>query len=153
MTTFTNLFPSTGCIAFGQHNTINITTKETTMTSDIDITSRIWTDRFEAIKYEKRRSGKNGTVIGLELSAHFVFKRIFQEAWKHLSVSVVTANRCKLHTAKSLFKDMEGWDEYDAGIHIAFGRCLKYFVENNMLPLHCVNPHISGAKLYAVATT
>ena len=135
----TNLFPS-------------VTTKETTIPSEIDISARIRTDRFEAIKYEKR-SGKNGTVIGMQLSAHFVFERIFQDTWKHISVSVVTANRCKFHTAKSLFNDPEVWDGYDKGIHIAIGRCLKYFVENNMLPLHCVNPHISGAKLYAVATT
>ena len=149
MTTFTNLFPSTGCIAIGQHNTINITTKETTMTSDIDITSRIRTDRFEAIKYEKR-SGKNGTVTGMELSAHFVFLWTFHEAWIHISASVVTADRYKFHTAKSLFNDPEGWDGYDKSIRNAFGLCLKYFVENKMLPLHCVNPTASGAKLYMV---
>lgn len=119
------------------------------MTSEIDITAGIRTDLFDAIKYEIR-SGKNGSVIGLELSAHFVFWWIFQDAWKHLSASVVTADKCKLYTAKSLFKDMEGWNRYEKGIHIAFDCCLKYFVENNMLPLHCVNPTSCGTKSYEV---
>ncbi|SFC17613.1 hypothetical protein SAMN05216344_110125 [Polaromonas sp. OV174] len=120
-----------------------------TMKSEIDITARIRVDSFEAIKYEKR-PGKKGAVIGMQLGAHFVFRWIFEDAWKHISAGIATADRCKFHAAESLFNNPEVWDGYEAkGIHIAIGRCLAYFVRKEMLPLFCVNPYASN-KLYMV---
>ena len=121
-----------------------------TIKSEIDITAGIRADRFDVIKYEKR-PGKKGAVIGMQFGAHFVFKWIFEDAWKNISTGIATADRYKFHTVESLFNNPEVWDGYATkGIHIAIGRCLKYFVENKMLPLFCVNPHASSNKLYMV---
>lgn len=116
------------------------------MKSEINITTGIRVDRFEAIKYETRL-GKNGAVIGMQLGAHFVLKWIFQDAWKHISAGMATADRYDFHTAKSLFNDCEAWAGHERSTCIAIGRCLAYFVTEEMLPLHCVNPHASN-KLY-----
>lgn len=118
------------------------------MNSLTDITAGIRADRFEAIKYETR-PGKNGVVIGMQLAAHFVLRWIFQDAWKHISAGMATADRYKFHTAKSLFNDCEAWAGHERSTCIAIGRCLAYFVSKEMLPLHCVNPHASN-KLYVV---
>jgi len=120
------------------------------MTTETDIAARIRHDRFRAIQYEKR--GKKGATLGVELDGHFVFKWIFEDAWKYISAGVVTANRCKFHTSKDLFNNPEVWDGYGEkkkGIHIAIGRCLAYFVRQKFLPLSCVNPYASN-KLYMV---
>jgi len=109
-------------------------------------TPGIRTDLFAAIKYESRKC-KSGTVIGLELGGHFVFRWIFQEAWKHISAGIMTADRCKFHTAKSLFNDADAWAKFGAN---AIGRCLRYFVDHRMLPLSVVNPNETGSKLYAL---
>lgn len=119
------------------------------MKSAIDMTARIRADLFEAIKYEKRK-GRGGAVNGLELSAHFVFKWVFQDAWKHFSASIVTADRCKLHTAKDLFNDPTAWAGLERPIQIAIGRCLMYFADNKMLPLSCTNRNSLGSKYYQV---
>ena len=120
------------------------------MKFEIDITAGIRADRFEVIKFEKRLV-KKSAMIGMQLGAHFVFRWIFEDAWKHISAGIATADRNKFHTVESLFNNPEVWDGYlTKGIHLAIGRCLKYFVENKMLPLFCVNPHASSNKLYMV---
>lgn len=119
------------------------------MKYEIDIAAGIRADRFAAIAYDKL-PGKKGTVVGLQLGPHFVFKWIFLEAWNHISANIATANRSKFYKTESLFNDADVWAGFEIPIRIAIGRCLKYFVDNNMLPLFCVNPHATGAKLYMV---
>ena len=118
------------------------------MSTTINNKSRIRQDLLDAIKYENRQ-GKHGDAIGKQLGAHFVFKWIFQDTWRRVAASIDTANKCKFHTAESLFNDATAWAEYHKPIRIAIGRCLAYFVENEMLPLFCVNPHASN-KQYMV---
>ena len=121
-----------------------------TFKSEIDITAGIRVDLFDVIQYEKH-PGKKGAMIGMQLGAHFVFKWMFEDAWKNISAGIAKADRYKFHTVESLFNNPEVWGGYEAkGIHIAIGRCLKYFVENKMLPLFCVNPHATSSKLYMV---
>lgn len=105
-------------------------------------------DRFDAIQYE-RRPGKKGAVIGLQLGPHFVFRWIFQEAWKHISAGVLTVNKGDFHSSEALFNDAETWAGHDIGTRIAIGRCLVYFEKNKMLPVACVNPR-GNNKLYRV---
>lgn len=122
------------------------------MQNVIDTHHGIRHDLFAAIKFEKR-PGKNGGAIGLQLSPHFVFKWLVQEAWEHFATNIPNANRDKFLTSEDLFNDPTVWDGYDdetkKGIHIAIGRCLAYFVREKMLPLFCVKPHQSN-KLYVV---
>lgn len=116
------------------------------MTTEIDLTTSIRHDLFAEIRYEKR--GKKVAVIGLKLDGHFVFKWIFQDAWKYISAGIVNADRDKLHSTESLFNNPTAWESYGEkrkGTHIAIGRCLAYFVRRNMLPLERFNPHQTNA--------
>ena len=112
------------------------------------IISGVRDDLFIALKYETR-PGKRGTVIGRPLGQHFVFRWIFQESWQHFSASVETVNKGNFHSSEALFNDPERWAELKKSHHIAIGRCLAFFVREEMLPLACVNPHANN-KLYRV---
>lgn len=118
------------------------------MKSEIDIAACIRHDLFAAIKYENPQ-GKKGGVIGMQLGPHFVFRWIFQEAWKHISAGVLTVNKGDFHSSEALFNDAETWAGHDKATRIAIGRCLAYFVSDKMLPLACVKPYASN-KLYRV---
>lgn len=111
------------------------------MNIETEMTRGIRGDLFAAIKYEKR-SGRNGTVIGLLLGRHFVFKWLVVEAWTHFSTSIVTANRYRFHSSEDLFNDAQRWAELEKPFHIGIGRCLALFANerNRMLPVSCVNP-------------
>jgi hypothetical protein len=121
----------------------------TTTRTDEDVAAGIRHDLFKAIKFESR-SGNGGTMTGLQLGAHFVFKWIFQTAWDHFCARIPTASRCKMYTCEALFNDDETWSGYERGLHIAIGRCLMYFCEQAMLPVECANPRANGTKLYWV---
>src|SRR5665647_1640594 len=120
------------------------------MTTETKLTTGIRHDLFAAIPYEKR-SGPNGTVIGLQLGPHFVFKWLVVEAWEHFAASIATANKGKFHSSEDLFNDAQRWAELEKPLHIAIGRCLALFANerNRMLPVSCVNPHQSN-KLYGL---
>lgn len=107
-------------------------------------------DLFAAIRYETRK-GTKGTVIGLQLNGHFVFKWLVQEAWERVVASIRTASTCQFYSSEQLFNDAERWTALPRGFHIAIGRCLAYFADehNRMLPLECVNPWDNN-KLYRV---
>lgn len=118
------------------------------MTTETNALTGIRHDRFAAINYQTR-PGRKGVVIGLQLGPHFVFRWIFQEAWKHISAGVLTVNKGDFHSSEDLFNDDETWAGHDTATRIAFGRCLVYFVAHKMLPLQCVTLR-PGNKLYAV---
>lgn len=86
---------------------------------------------------------------GKHLGPHFVFAWIFELAWAKISIGLTKVNKYKFHSTQALFDDDETWLAYEKPIRIAFGRCLAYFVRNEMLPLACVNPDASN-KLYMV---
>lgn len=118
------------------------------MKSEIDIETHIRQDLFDAIRYEKRQNS-HGPATGLQLSAHFVFKWIFKDAWSHISVGVTKVNPYKYHSTKSLFNDAAAWEGHETSTRIALGRCLVYFVREGMLPLECGNPDANNL-IYAV---
>lgn len=118
------------------------------MTFDPNVPNGIRHDQFAAIRYQTR-PGRKGAVIGLQLGPHFVFRWIFQEAWKHISAGVLSVNKGTFHSSEALFADAKAWAEHDKVTHIAIGRCLAYFVAHKMLPLQCVTRR-PGNKLYGV---
>ena len=118
------------------------------MTSKDNIAAAIRHDLFATIAHEKRRSA-NGSVVGIELDGHFVFRWFVQEVWNHVCAGVTTANPYKFHSSKDLFNDPERWALMEKPFRIAAGRCVALFERDKMLPLECVNPGMSN-KLYAL---
>ncbi len=119
------------------------------MNSTIQKNLSIRQDLFDAIKFDGGRYPSKNRSTGKQLGAHFVFAWIFEEAWAKISIGLTKANKYKFHSTQALFDDDETWLTYEKPIRIAFGRCLAYFVENDMLPLACVNPWANN-KLYRV---
>jgi hypothetical protein len=115
------------------------------MTSKDNIAAAIRHDLFAATVYEKRRSA-NGSVVGIELGGHFVFRWFVQEVWNHFSAGVTTVSPCEFHSSEDLFNDPVRWADLEKPFHIAAGRCLAHFVRQKMLPLQCVNPDISNRR-------
>ena len=118
------------------------------MTTNSNIADDIRHDLFAAIAYANR-SGAKRAVTGIDLDGHFVFRWLVQEAWNHISASVMTASPYKFHTSEDLFNDPDRWAELEKPFRIAVGRCLAYFVRKKMLPLECANPW-GNNKLYTV---
>lgn len=102
----------------------------------------------ETIGFEARH-GRNGPCVGMQLGWHFVFKSIFEQAWRRISASIANADKSQLHTAQSLFRH-ENWRNLSFGYRIAIGRCLRYFVKLGWLPLMIANPNSTGTKKYLV---
>lgn len=118
------------------------------MTSNSNIAAAIRHDLFAAIPYEKRRSA-NGSVVGIELDGHFVFRWFVLEVWNHVCAGVTTVSPYRFHKTEDLFNDPVRWKDLDKQFHIAAGRCVAMFVRHKMLPLQCVNPDMSN-KLFAL---
>lgn len=117
-------------------------------TQETDLTAGIRADLFAATKYETRQ-GKRGSMVGLQLSSHFVSKEIFETAWQTFRAAIGGADWSKQQTAKSLFND-PSWDRLSFGRRIAIGRCLRYFVDQEFLPLRLLNPESTGTKKYSL---
>lgn len=111
--------------------------------------ARIRADRFNAIKYEAFH-GPRGTGVGKRLGSPWVFQWIFKRAWAHFSKNIATTDWSKKQTAKLLYNDPEDWGAMKHGVRHAIGRCLRYFVNQGMLPLYVVNPKSKGTKFYAL---
>lgn len=115
------------------------------MTSNSKIAAVIRNDLFAAIPYEKR-CGVKGSVIGIDLDGHFVFRWFVLEVWNHVCAGVTTVNPYKFHSSENLFNDPVRWKDLDKQFHIAAGRCVAMFVRQKMLPLECVNPDVSNKR-------
>ena len=70
-------------------------------------------------------------------------------AWKHFSNAVLPVDDQTQVDAQMLFGEPEAvWKAMKVGKRIALGRCLKYFVDHEMLPLKVANPGKRGKKKY-----
>ena len=118
------------------------------MHPETDITLGIRQDRFDAMKFESF-VGRKGSGVGKRLGHHWVFSWQFQTTWEKVCKGISAADWTKKQTAKSLFNDPEIWSAMKHGIRHAIGRCLRYFVDNGMLPLYVINPKSTGTKYYA----
>ena len=118
--------------------------KEKTVTTQINTDVR--DDFFIALKYGKR-NGKKGPSTGITLGRHWVFEWIFRSAWGRFTTGLATADWSKPQTAQYLYNDPD-WTSMNFGVRIAIGRCLRFFVNHEMLPLKVINPHSTGTKLY-----
>lgn len=119
------------------------------MKTTTDFAAGIRNDLFETTEFDTRH-GPKGSSVGKKLSSHWVFKSVFLASWQRICQGIETADWGKRQTAKSLYNDVT-WPKMSVGLRIAIGRCLRYFVDNGMLPLYVVNPQSTGTKFYAPA--
>jgi hypothetical protein len=110
------------------------------------ISTGVRDDLFESLKYDKPNC-KKGQVSGRYLSRHFVFEWQFRTSWEKICAGLTTVDWSKPQTAKSLY-NYPGWNSMKFGMRIAIGRCLRFFVNQGMLPLRVINPNATGTKRY-----
>lgn len=86
--------------------------------------------------------------LGLYLpGGYWVGKTTFELAWHQVNKGL-PATGCKVpHTARSMCGE-EFWLDHKCGRQINFGRCIKYFVDHEMLPLKVANPTKKGSRKY-----
>jgi hypothetical protein len=116
------------------------------MKSEIDITAGIQAERFEAMRFDTR-NGPKGSSAGKRLGSQWIFKSVFLTSWQRICKGIKTADWSKPKSAKSLYNDVT-WPNMGIGLRIAIGRCLRHFVDNEMLPLRVINPKSTGTKFY-----
>lgn len=114
-----------------------------------NLAAGIRADRFETIKYQTS-NGPRGPGVGKTLGRPWVFKWIFQEMWQRACNNIATADWSVKQSTKSLYNDADTWCDMKHGVRQAYGRCLRYFADHQMLPLHVINPKATGTKYYAL---
>ena len=103
--------------------------------------------KFEDIDYyECIRFGK--TAIGQHLHGYWVSKSDFKLMWQYASVAMHQVDWSVPQSAETLYGKAR-WLDLKVGKRIALGRCLKYFAENDVLPVRVANPKKKGKRKYA----
>ena len=103
--------------------------------------------KFEDIEFESRR-GVDRSTLGLWLPGkYWVEKVLFKEAWTRIWKACPTGVWQGTQTTETLCEDPD-WRARDCGVRIKLGRCVKYFVSEEMLPLKLSNPGKKGKRKY-----
>ena len=103
--------------------------------------------KFEVIAfYEEAGSGKHE--LGLHLKGRWVPKKNFQTVWTGALEEIPKLDWTHLQTAETI-SGVPNWKKLPVGYRISLGRCLKFFVDEGMLPLRIANPGKKGTRKYA----
>jgi hypothetical protein len=104
---------------------------------------------FKEIKFEMHMSRYWHELALLLSGKYWVPKSDVLLAWNHFSKAGLPEDYRTQVDAQILFGEPEAvWKAMKVGKRIALGRCLKYFVDNGMLPLRLANPGKKGKKKY-----
>jgi len=102
--------------------------------------------RFENIEFvESGRFDRPG--LGLFLRGHWVTKKTVVAAWKRASTNVPGLNWQVVQTTETIYND-QNWQLLPLAFRLALGRCIRFFVDKEMLPLEEVNPGKKGKRKY-----
>jgi len=86
--------------------------------------------------------------LGLKLPGGFwVQQKYFETAWQRALENIPKLDWRHLQTAETLC-GTKCWRDHDCGPRLKLGRCIKYFVVQQMLPLRVANARKKGARKY-----
>jgi hypothetical protein len=103
--------------------------------------------QFSDIKFIER-DGPNGSATGLYIAGYWVHKYLFESMWLHAEESLPRLDWSRKQTSADVFGDRTFWLSHRIGERISLGRCLKYFVQQGMLPIREANPGRNGPRRY-----
>ena len=92
--------------------------------------------------------GKYGAQKGLRIGGYWVSKDLFDLMWLRAGQTLPKLDWSKSQTAESSFGDSEKWQSHKVGARIALGRCLKFFADQDMLPIQVKNENKKGPRKY-----
>lgn len=99
--------------------------------------------KFEEIDFYKRE----GYGIGHHARGCWVGKKTFEIMWERASVSVHQVDWSELQTAETLYGKNE-WRDVKFGRRFTLGRCLRFFEDNDILPIETANKGKKGKRKY-----
>ena len=102
---------------------------------------------FEDIEYEERM-GRYGPYFGLYMPGRYwVGKKYIEAAWIQVNQGLPLPGCRDKHTARMMCGD-EFWLKYEFPEQLKLGRCVKFYVVNEMLPLRLANKGKGGSRQY-----
>ena len=103
--------------------------------------------KFNEINFcESDKPNKPG--LGLFLPGHYwVAKKYFELVWRYAALEIPKLDWSQEQCAETIFGKAR-WKEFDFWEQIRLGRCVKYFVTREMLPLRLANPRKKGKRKY-----
>ena len=94
------------------------------------------------------RSDLYGSRKGLDIRGYWVSKNLVDLMWLRAQQVLPTLDWSKPQTVVSIFGDFEEWKSNSFGARIALGRCLKFYVDHDMLPIQITNKNKKGTRKY-----
>lgn len=103
--------------------------------------------RFRRIPYQRRHYGTSSHQ-GLTLGGRYwVEKGYFELAWGLVWAHFSHVDWTRKQSAESLCNDPD-WQDRRRGDRLKLGRCIKYFADQELLPIWVCNPGQSGKRKY-----
>lgn len=102
--------------------------------------------KFEDIAYYER-SGSDKPELGRHIRGYWVSKKYFEIAWKNASAEFLKLDWLKPQTTETLCGEAY-WGVSGIGTHIKLGRCMKYFADQELLPIQVANPGKRGKRKF-----
>jgi hypothetical protein len=103
--------------------------------------------KFKDISFDERGRFANSGPGLLLPGGYWVSKKIVELAWSQVRARFSALDWKVQQTAESLLGETF-WKPRKCGQRIALGRCVKYFVDHEMLPLRVANPKKKGKRKY-----
>ena len=95
-----------------------------------------------------KRQGCYGSSEGLNIRGYFVSRSLVELMWAQAAKSLPTLDWSRKQDVRTVFGDKDLWLSQRIRVRIDLGRCLKYFVDQHMLPMREANPGKKGPRRY-----
>lgn len=101
----------------------------------------------EQIQFDER-NGKHGKQLGIYMRGGFwVPKGDVLMAWKNAAAHYPLVD-WGLKVCAATFFDYDEWKAFPFGKQLALGRCIRFFSDQEMLPIEVANPGKKGKRFY-----
>jgi len=104
--------------------------------------------KFEDIKFYEHSNSKVAE-LGLHTpGGYWVPKHVFDEVWARVGECLLWHVGAYPITTAVMY-GTEDWKLLPIGFRLKLGRCVKYLVDQEILPLRVANPNKGGTRKYA----
>lgn len=101
---------------------------------------------FDGIDFcESGRRDRPG--LGLYVRGYWVGKTTMEMAWKQVAANLAALNLGEKQTAETLC-GKAFWQEQNCSKRLSLGRCVKFLVDQEFIPLQVANPGKKGKRKY-----
>jgi hypothetical protein len=95
--------------------------------------------------------GTNSSELGRHVRGYWVAKKFFELAWTNALIEIPRLDWSKPQTTETLC-GTACWEPKSFGDRLRLGRCMKYFVDEEMLLLQVANPGKKGKRKFIKVT-